>query len=299
MCHWVIDQSNLAMNYSCEHSLIPATMKFCSSCYLQTETLFTCGKCKKRQKLDWKRGHKVYCGIAGEINVDYEIREAGQAGLGAFALHKFRKNEKIVVERPFLYGNDCREAEPTVPGSAQAAVDALLPLGGSIQAKMMRISDHMSMPVRGNETSALFINMSRVNHHCFGNSDHAYSRRDINILVAICDIEEGGEVTFSYTDHKPREERSAMLLVHGALFCSCSLCSDTQLEERVARARELDNDLAVSAEWAILRSVRKGLALLQVYDELDFSSLYYRRTYFDLLQVFMCQKDMANAPKYT
>jgi hypothetical protein len=119
--------------------------------------------------------------------VDYEILEAGEAGLGAFALRKFKKNEKIfverpllygnaccekiIVERPLLYGNACRAAEPVISGSAQAAVDALLPLGGSIQAKMMRngmgISDLMSMPVRGNETPALFVTMSRVSLSCW------------------------------------------------------------------------------------------------------------------------------------
>jgi MYND finger len=161
------------------------SMRFCSYCYLQTETLYTCGKCKKRkycskdcQKLDWKgAGHKVYCGIAGEINVDYEIREAGEAGLGVFRLRKFKKSEKIMVEHPIMYGSDCLQPMPRVPESARVAVDTLLPLGGSMKEKLLRngmgVSDLNGKPVLRNETAALFVCMSRVNHRCFGNPDHA------------------------------------------------------------------------------------------------------------------------------
>eukprot|EP00978_Attheya_sp_CCMP212_P045740 scaffold358830_cov83-Attheya_sp.AAC.1 len=86
-------------------------MKFCAFCYHPSATLQKCGKCKKRhfcsrecQLKDWKEaGHKIYCGIAGEIGVDYEIREAGGGmGLGVFALRDFRENDKIMVERPII-----------------------------------------------------------------------------------------------------------------------------------------------------------------------------------------------------
>ena len=48
----------------------------------------------------------------------------------------------------------------------------------------------------------IFINMSRVNHHCIGNTDHFYiSQHKVAILTAIRTIEPGEEVTFSYIDY--------------------------------------------------------------------------------------------------
>eukprot|EP00978_Attheya_sp_CCMP212_P049296 scaffold645378_cov83-Attheya_sp.AAC.2 len=67
-----------------------------------------------------------------------------------------------------------------------------------------------------NSEAGLFLTLSRINHHCLGNSDHqflAHRGVKIKILVASCDIQKGEEVKIAYTvAYKPREERSAHLL---------------------------------------------------------------------------------------
>jgi hypothetical protein len=131
-------------------------MTFCAHCYLpstSTSTLSTCGKCRKRlfcsrecQSKDWRTGHKLYCGVAGEIDVDFEIRDAGgDVGLGVFALRDFEKNEKIIVERPLLKVPSLTLCYPEIPDCAQKAVDALLPHGGSLRETMDRNSSFLAV----------------------------------------------------------------------------------------------------------------------------------------------------------
>ena len=80
----------------------------CAYCYVTITTLIAmgekldkCGKCQKRkfcsrdcQVLDWKAGHKHFCGISGEANVDWEVKECGgEKGFGIFALRDIGKDE--------------------------------------------------------------------------------------------------------------------------------------------------------------------------------------------------------------
>jgi hypothetical protein len=127
------------------------TMTFCAYCYLPSTS--TLSKCRKRlfcsrecQSKDWKTGHKLYCGVGGEIDVDFEIRDAGgDVGLGVFALRDFEKNEKIIVERPLLKVPSLTLCYPEIPDCAQKAVDALLPHGGSLRETMDRNSSFLAV----------------------------------------------------------------------------------------------------------------------------------------------------------
>ena len=57
----------------------------------------------KHQLVEVRKGvashHKIWCGKAGEKCVDYEIRDAGDKGLGLFTMGYFKKGEKILAER--------------------------------------------------------------------------------------------------------------------------------------------------------------------------------------------------------
>lgn len=85
--------------------------KSCSYCYArEAEPLKKCSKCKKRpfcsrecQVLDWKNGHKRWCGRSGELGTDFEIKESPGKGLGVFALRSFARDECIMVERPIVF----------------------------------------------------------------------------------------------------------------------------------------------------------------------------------------------------
>ena len=85
------------------------TPRVCAWCYLRGPGMNACGKCRHRfycsrehQVLDWKNGHKRWCGKAGEIDFDYEVKESPGKGMGLFTLRDFKRGEKILVERPVV-----------------------------------------------------------------------------------------------------------------------------------------------------------------------------------------------------
>jgi MYND finger/SET domain len=282
-------------------------MKFCAYCYLPTEVLSTCAKCRKRafcskdcQKLDWKRGHKQYCGVAGELHLDFEVRNAGEMGLGLFALRKFEKNDKIMAERPLLLMNSGSRRVPSIPDSARAAVDALVPLDGAATVLEKVLRNRMSVSDESDQ-SGLFVTMSRVNHHCEGNSDHRYmEHRGVKLLVARTAIEPGEEITMSYTPGQLRMERQAKLFMVYGFHCTCNVCNDTQWEMKLRRAKELDDAIiANGSHGRIENALRQGKELIRLYDELDYSTWMYTRTYYDLFQVAITkQKHVADGRNY-
>ena len=82
------------------------TIQQCAYCYVKKEPrgsteLHNCEKCSKRlycskecQSADWTSGHSHWCGTAGELNYDYEIRSSAGRGLGVFALRSFERNDR-------------------------------------------------------------------------------------------------------------------------------------------------------------------------------------------------------------
>lgn len=80
------------------------------------------------QKADWKAGHKIWCGVAGEINVDYDIWEAEGKGLGVFALRDFKRGDKIMVEKPLT-----TSPHGPIPKAAAYAVGQLKPEIGTLE----------------------------------------------------------------------------------------------------------------------------------------------------------------------
>ena len=285
---------------------------FCAFCYTPVETLLKCGQCKKRvfcsvacQREDWKckiggGSHKLYCGLAGEIGSDFDIRESREegAGLGVFACKDISKNDIIMVERPCFKVLDGTFNLPIIPDSCRNRVAALLPLDGSLQEKLdrntMACTDEQES-TRGSGESGLFLTLSRINHHCLGNADHQFmAHRGVKLLVAARSIKKGDEITISYLgSYKPKHERIKKLQGYPYKFCcKCSLCTgNPELEAKFAKTKELDNSiLEVGGSGKIEMAMRKGRALIAIYDELQFSTWLYQRTYYDLFQVAVTKK---------
>jgi hypothetical protein len=274
-------------------------MSFCAFCYDPAKELLKCGQCRKRQfcsrecqRQDWKSHHKQFCKKTGGIGYDFEIKSC-EKGLGVFALRPFKKNDMIMVERPLLkFPTGTLPKEDAVPGTAKKAVDALHPHGASFHKKVLinGISLYCASVVPGE--TGVFVTMSRVNHHCLGNSDHQYlQHRDAMILVASGDINEGEEVTFAYVINTPRIERNMRLTLYYEFLCSCSVCTDPGLEAKLSESRELDDAiLRVGSTGQIDLAIRKGLRLIEIYDEIGECSWLYKRTYYDLFQVAITKK---------
>ena len=280
-------------------------MNCCAYCYKPAEKLFACGKCHKRrfcsrecQKADWKTaGHNFYCGIAGEVGCDFEIRKVSdQIGLGIFALKDFQKDDKIMAERPLLQwkpGTRFLLRSVSIPDSAQLVIEALMPVGGTLLEKLTRngmaCTSHEEPD--GRETG-LFVLMSRVNHDCLANADHQFvQHRGVKILVASRAIRRGEEETISYVGiYETRVQRQMRLCVYD-FQCNCIACTDSDLEVKLASLRDLDASIMdLGSRGNIEAAMRKGRKLIQVYDELRFSSWLYQRTYYDLFQVAITKR---------
>ena len=278
-------------------------MNCCAYCYKPAEKLFTCGKCHKRkfcsrdcQKAYWKNaGHNFYCGVAGEIGFDFEIRKVSdQIGLGIFALKDFQKDDTIMAERPLLHwkaGQRCLLGSHSVPDSAREAIAALVPAGGTFLQKLNRNCMACTSDDDDNE-GGLFVHMSRANHDCLANADHGYhEHRGVKILVA-ARANKGEEVTISYVGiYKALAQRQMRLRVSFGFHCNCTACSDTNVEAKLAILRDLDASiLNLGSRGEIEAAMRKGRRLIQIYDELCVSSWLYQRTYYDLFQVAITKR---------
>jgi hypothetical protein len=275
-------------------------MSFCAFCYDPAKELLRCGQCLKRQfcskecqRQDWKAHHKQYCKKTGEIGYDFEIKSC-EKGLGVFAMRPFQKNDMIMVERPLLkFPSGTLPNEASVPGTAKKAVDVLHPDDAPFPKKVLTNGISCTDISEDNGTTGLFVTMSRVNHHCLGNADHQYlQHRDVKILVASRDINEGEEVTFAYVVDKPRTERRKQLTRNYTFTCRCSVCTDPVLEAKLSESRELDDAiLRMGGDGRIDLAIRKGLRLIAIYDEIGASSWLYQRTYYDLFQVAITKRN--------
>ena len=86
------------------------------------------------QARDWKLkggAHKKWCGATGEIGHDVAVRRVKGKGMGLFALRRFARNEKIMVEHAAITTAQLRSgiaaAVQGMPAGMQRAAGALVP----------------------------------------------------------------------------------------------------------------------------------------------------------------------------
>eukprot|EP00919_Chromeraceae_sp_WS-2016_P044660 GHVR01106565.1.p1 GENE.GHVR01106565.1~~GHVR01106565.1.p1 ORF type:complete len:348 (+),score=60.19 GHVR01106565.1:39-1082(+) len=273
--------------------LIKLNKNTCAYCYKSDVKLSTCSKCKKRQFCskecqvkDWKTGHKHWCGVSGEIGHDYEVRESQGKGLGLFALRKFEKNEKIMMERPLITiekTDDYTKVPYNLDSAGEQAITQLLPEGGSIGEKFDL--NRMGVPP---DRYGLFVTMARINHDCRGNCDQNYSiRLGVQILVARRTIMEGEEFTFNYFRRFTYEDRIKKLRNVFNFICDCYMCRDTGKDMR----DDYDNMIKYDEEIYLyikqnnfLRATIIGKMLLELYKKHEESSVAIYRTCLDIYQ---------------
>ncbi|KAJ8604516.1 hypothetical protein CTAYLR_000929 [Chrysophaeum taylorii] len=284
----------------------------CGWCY-GSEARLACGKCKKRvfcsracQVQDWKRGHKQWCGRSGEAGFEFEVREAlGSKGLGVFALVDMKRGFKIMAERPVATRHGKEEKEE--PAATRAAVDALLPVGGSREDKIALNGMSLDAEVHSTGTG-LFVRMSRVNHDCVPNALHHYhAPSGVKLLVACRDISAGEEVTMSYLPTESQDAllggsltRAQFLALKWRFVCGCRACSDPKLNAKIEELRERDaRILKLGQRGDFAQALRCGEAILRLYDDLQESHKLYAKTYYEMFQLAVARrKTLAKAKGY-
>jgi len=278
----------------------------CAFCYtaLTAAAAKRCGKCHKRvfcsrecQLQDWKCGHKHWCGVAGEIDHDFEIREASGKGLGIFAKRAFERCEVVMMERPALRLPDLgRLSGAQPPASVVDAAMALMPHGKDMKAKF----NLNAMGCGEHAESGLFVRMSYLNHACLPNALHHFvEAHGVKIISTSKKIEAGEEITISYISFEADAllsrlfgaDRSKLMLTKWGFACSCPACVDSFWAEKLKRMRELDEAiLQCGQNLQFDRGIRCAKALLKLYDEAGEHPATYARTYYDLFQLSIARK---------
>jgi hypothetical protein len=292
----------------------------CAFCYLISDSaLKVCSKCKARyfcsvecQAQDWRTGHKQFCRGVGEYGRDYCMQDSPGKGVGVFALRDFARGEKIMAERslfgeimvtrPLLFGLISETVVTqsglgvVCPPASQAAVDQLLPIGGGLVDKIRLNSIAVDdVGVKG----GLFVRMSRVNHHCLGNSEHYFvAKRGVMVLCASSAIKRGQEITFAYKGlasvddfkHRRRNLQQAF-----GFDCACEVCTTTELGCRILGCLERDDQIFKLVSMARMeQAIRVGMRQLAEYDAIGMPLVNYMRTYYDLFQAAIAKKQFVN-----
>lgn len=219
-------------------------------------------------------------------------------GLGLFTLRDFERGAKILVER----------AVATQPGAAGGAVmgrqiidfsklyeskslmDAAMALApaqsSSLSEKFLINAAAQSDDSDEDGGSGLFLNFSRVNHDCIGNSSHYYvPDLKLKLLVANHAIPAGSEVTFSYASNVSSFQRGRLLRARG-FQCTCSACEDPTIAAELDRALDLDQSIfELGSQGRVGQAIRAGESLIKLHDKFQASDRTYSRVYYDLYQI--------------
>ncbi|KAL7534043.1 hypothetical protein ACHAXR_005602 [Thalassiosira sp. AJA248-18] len=272
-----------------------AKKRCCGFCYGVGATM-KCARCPRAycsrdcQVKDWKvGGHKVWCGNAGEKCVDYEIREAGDKGLGLFTMRDYQSGEKILVERAVMttYGAGRPINRDQLENrNVLAATMALAPTESTALNDKFEVNCAALGDLDEDSGSGVFVNFSRVNHECLGNSDHRYDvGLELMLLVATQDIPAGSEVTFSYACNQPTTERALIASFRG-FQCTCRACQYPDIAAKLDRTLELNDKIfELGSHGRTDQAIQVGRSLINLYDELQLSDMLYVRTYYDMYQV--------------
>eukprot|EP00578_Thalassiosira_sp_NH16_P017632 CAMPEP_0181120900 /NCGR_PEP_ID=MMETSP1071-20121207/24427_1 /TAXON_ID=35127 /ORGANISM="Thalassiosira sp., Strain NH16" /LENGTH=310 /DNA_ID=CAMNT_0023205635 /DNA_START=1 /DNA_END=933 /DNA_ORIENTATION=- len=263
-----------------------------------------CAKCPRAycsracQINDWKTGrHKVWCGKAGENCIDYEIRCAGDKGLGLFTLRDFKRGEKILAERAVATKPQMGQSidwSQLKNENVRKATMSLAPIESLDLDDKFEVNSAALGDDNENAGTGLFLNFSRVNHDCIGNVAHYYDPDGVKLLVANHDIPAGTEVTFSYACNQSTFERTLRMSLRG-FQCTCVACHNLEIAAMLDRMRELDNKIMVlGSQGHTEQAIRVGRSLLKLYDKLQVSDLQYTRAYYDLYQLAITKQKTVN-----
>lgn len=247
---------------------------------------------------DWNYfDHKVFCGNSGEFDIDYEIKDSFEKGLGVFAKRQFKKGEKVFVDRPIV-----RHHLLPVPAEAKWAFDALMPPEGSQTEKYEANSFEVGV----------FLIGSRLNHECLPGCTLVSTNGDDSsgqtcFFVAARDIQPGEEITISYVPLEASgihfRHLQRRLIENWGFMCTCRVHTNPQLEELFEESELIHAGLNRYWDEPSLtydEFLRDANQLLRQYDDLGgISYSYYRRAYFNMFEYAIGSKEtLKDAEKF-
>ncbi|KAF7192271.1 SET domain-containing protein 5 [Pseudocercospora fuligena] len=156
------------------------------------------------------------------------------------------------------------------------------------------------------DIGGIFPLVSRLNHSCLPNAQHAYNERQRRMLVHIIrPITSNEEITLSYIPGGPSSQRQLELKQNFLFACTCELCSlppseKRKSDERLSRAAVLDSQigsprLVYTSPVQALHSAHELSSIYQLEQILD---LRLPRLYYDAFQIVAMHSDLARAREF-
>jgi len=174
----------------------------------------------------------------------YKISNAGDKGLGAFALQMFRRGNLIIAEAPLFSIHKQDDGGPIDFQSVAAAVDSLSSEevqkyvslknadaeGKRYANPFLGIYSTNAYETGSGGQGRIFLEVSRFNHSCLPNARTSWNP-DINRMriYALRDIALGEEIFVSYLASRnvygsSRAERQNRLMSRYMFTCACTAC---------------------------------------------------------------------------
>ncbi|EME88429.1 uncharacterized protein MYCFIDRAFT_43814 [Pseudocercospora fijiensis CIRAD86] len=152
----------------------------------------------------------------------------------------------------------------------------------------------------------IFPLVSRLNHSCLPNAQHAYNERLGKMLVHIIrPILPNEEITLSYIPGGPSPQRQTELKSNFLFTCTCTLCSlppseKQKSDQRLTRAATLDQ--IIGSPKLVYTSPQESLTsahqLYRIYIEEGISDLRLPRLFYDAFQIVAMHGDFARAREF-
>jgi hypothetical protein len=309
----------------------------CSYCYSPLDKILCCSRCSKHpycsrecQATDWKQ-HKIWCGSTAELDVDFEVRDAGEGrGLGIFALRAFEVGEKILVERCVLKVAECLEGEEkleevarqfvNLPVSVQTAVISLhqgaVTPGDVADAFLTHQFGHgvlqfkynaFGIESEGSGSSGICVTASRLNHSDLPNCNRYYLPSQKLLVISVGQhIPHGDELTITYTTpnaHTPHPHSNASAMdaydAHRKFIkdtwkftCTCVACCDSRIGAKLVRIEQLDAELlTLGGSNRQKEAYKVGESIISLYDELGLGAARRHRTWYDMFQMAITREE--------
>lgn len=249
----------------------------------------------------------------GSVEGPFTIQPISGKGKGLIATRPITPGEEILREPPLF-----TTASLTNPSTFEKDLGAIvkgLPKDG--QRAFLSLHNNNPGPepfsniVRSNgyplgpnsDVGAVFPLVARLNHACKPNAQHAWDdARGEEVVHAVRPVDEGEELTLSYSIGGPSDERRGSLKAYFGFECACEACSLPAPElkasdERLRKAGKLDDSIGDPRRVRHLpeRALADCKALLGIYGQEGIFDLRLPRLYYDAFQIAAMHSDAARA----
>lgn len=247
----------------------------------------------------------------------FVVQDIPGKGKGLISTRSLSPGECIISEPPLFttvsltnantIEQDLRQIIKSLPKDSQRAFLSLhnnFPGSPTPFSNIVRSNGYPLGP--SSEIGGIFPLVSRLNHSCSPNAQHAYNERLGRMLVHIIrPIPQNGEITLSYIPGGPSSQRQMELKQNFLFICTCELCSlppseKRKSDERLSRAAVLDQE--IGSPKLVYTNPNQALhsahELRTIYQQEQISDLRLPRLYYDAFQIVAMHSDFARAREF-